>query len=176
MNSLVCGERWAHGSEPPLSTGPGALFPCPAAVCPAENTAGQGQLRRRLVRRLACPAGLPDRQKPSISFVIHMLGRLVLLVLCCSAEALMAARGSVSVQTVRPAAAVRVAPVMQFGKKKLTPTEVGCGFAVVVQGWPGPPCEFLAAHSVSWTPFPCRAPSRSETRGQGVLAWRVALR
>ena len=52
-----------------------------------------------------------------------MLTTLVLAV-CCSVEALTAARGWAPAQMARPAAAARASPVMQFGKKKLSPEEV----------------------------------------------------
>ena len=82
---------------------------------------------------------LKTRKLPETEWEMTMLSTLM-LALCCSVEAFAPARMARPAAAVR-AAPMRTAPVMQFGKKKLTPEEVRPrGSARVGHGSWRPPC------------------------------------
>lgn len=102
----------------------------------------------------------------------------VVLALCSSVQAFAPARMARPAAAVR-AAPMRTAPVMQFGKKKLTPEEVrprgpqelatgaGARPALPVSGAVAS-CSALATHAM-------HVPPVAEARGAGLLARRVAV-
>ena len=103
---------------------------------------------------------------------------ILMLALCSSVEAFAPAHMARSAVAVR-AAPVRTAPVMQFGKKRLSPEEVSLAGPkrVGLRSWqPALPvsdaatlCFSLVSHATHVFPV-------AEARGDGLLAGRVAVR
>ena len=102
----------------------------------------------------------------------------LMLALCCSVEAFAPARMARPAAAVR-AAPMRTAPVMQFGKKKLTPEEVRPrGSARVGHGSWRPPCparqRCCGLLLRLLTPCPCHPSQKLEAMGYWPGEWLCA--
>ena len=103
-----------------------------------------------------------------------MLLVALILALCGSVEALTAARGWAPAQMARSAAAlrtapVRAAPVMQFGKKKLSPEEV---HLPLLQTTPSTPALLVSAAAAQYhSPITDAANARSSQKLEEMGYW-----